>query len=86
MIRMFAKRIANHRMSAGEDKVIVGFPIPSGSRINDIKVRMTLGGDNFIATQQIATYAAEMWLLPVQDPDLTVVMDEALSPRHARCT
>ena len=75
MIRMFAKRIANHRMTAGTDKVILGFPIPSGSRIHDIRVRMTLGGDNFLATQQVATYAAEMWLLPVQDPDNSIDMD-----------
>ena len=75
MIRMFAKRLAMHRMTPGTDKVIVAWPIPSGSRLHDIRVRLSMSGDAFIGTQQIATYATEMWLLPVFDPEAAESID-----------
>lgn len=74
MLRMFARRTFITRISTNTDKILFGLSLPSGSIVNDIKVRVSLVMEDLagvvnLALAQVVAYACEGWLLPVLDPD-----------------
>ncbi len=75
MIRMFARRLANRTINPGEDRVLVGLSLPSGSRVNNISIDVRLHQVLPIAIREVTMYAVEGWIVPVLDPDAATLLD-----------
>lgn len=76
MLRMFARRIASvNIVSGGSDQVLFGISLPSDTVIHDIRARVSLVSDAFMAMGKIVPYAIEGWILPVLDPDSGITYD-----------
>ncbi len=75
MIRMFARRLANRQILSGEDRVLIGLSLPSGSRVNNISIEVHCLQTLPIAVEEVTMYAVEGWIVPVLDPDAATQLD-----------
>ena len=69
MLRMFARRRSQIYVQAGEDQVMFGISLPSGSRINNISANVHVVSNSIMPRTQAAMFAIEGYILPVLDPD-----------------
>ena len=85
MLRMFARRMSHVATGATTDQVILGWSLPSDTVIHDIRAKVQMIGTSQSKVHGAASlYAAEMWILPVLDPDLGDTYDDiwdALVPK-----
>ncbi len=75
MIRMFARRMTKRSVLTGEDRVIIGLSLPSGSRINDINIEMHFAQSTPLNISNAVMVAVEGWIIPVLDPDAATLLD-----------
>lgn len=69
MFRMWSRRLSNLQLSSGSDQVLLGMSLPSDSVINDISGEVSAWNESNLVTTIVTFLAAELWLLPVFDPD-----------------
>lgn len=72
MIRMFARRTFQRNIGAGSDAILFGVTLPSGSRIHDININVKYHGTADAQRNEANMIAAELWLLPLTDPDAAI--------------
>lgn len=75
MIRMFAKRLSQNLVITNTDQVLQGISLPSGTRLNNLKVDVSVIGSAFAEFSDAMMYACEVWILPVLDPDGSLTYD-----------
>lgn len=75
MLRMFARHLLNRVVTAGVDRVVLGVPLPSGSRLNNLHAEVSLSQRLFLNFQTVVGYGCEAWIIPVIDPDTVVTYD-----------
>jgi len=70
MLRMFARRLSMVELAANSDRVICGWSVPSDTVIHDIKIKVRgITTSRNIAQWHAHMTAAELWILPMKDPD-----------------
>lgn len=60
---------AQSQIAAGEDTVIAGVWVPSGSIITRVRGEVSLTGPSELLLGQVVSYGLEGWVLPKEDPD-----------------
>lgn len=68
MIRMYARRMSQRLISPGTDEVLFGMSLPSESRLNNVRAKVSVVGSD-LDSLLACGYAVEGWILPVLDPD-----------------
>ncbi len=69
MLRMFARRRSQIYVAPGEDQVLFGISLPSGSRINNVSANVHVVSNAIMPRTQVGMFAIEGYILPVIDPD-----------------
>ncbi len=75
MLRMHAKRYGQVNCLAGTDRVVAAISLPSGTRLNRVSGTLKMVQLVALNVDDIAAYGAEIWLLPVFDPDAAINAD-----------
>jgi len=75
MQRLYARRMGQTSVSAADDAVMFGVSLPSGSRVNHIRARMSCEASAAQTMNLQCLYMVEGWILPVLDPDAGAQMD-----------
>jgi len=71
-----ARRVfAQSQIASGEDTVIAGVWMPSGSILTAVRGEVALTGPSELLLGQVVAYGLEGWILPVEDPDSVVTMN-----------
>lgn len=79
MTRLLAHRMAQRLLASSTDEVLFGISLPSDTVIHDIRFNIAILPDApgpEIPADQVLPYAAEMWILPIDDPDATADFDD----------
>ena len=66
---MFARRRSQIYVQEGQDQVLFGLSLPSGSRINNISANIHVVGNSIQPRTNVNMFAVEGYILPVIDPD-----------------
>lgn len=72
MQRMIARRRGGTSAGAGQDGIIFGVSLPSGSIVHNIQSRMVIERKSLTATAVVHAYAIEGYVFPVVDPEAAV--------------
>lgn len=79
MLRMFARRLSQHLIANGTDRVTVGINLPSASVVHDIAVEMHVIGEGQFDHDLASMYSVGVWVIPITDPDAVVTHDTLLN-------
>lgn len=79
MLRLIARRSAERLVAIGLDQVLFGISLPSDTVIESIRLEGGVMPDSAgieLASNVTTQYAAEAWVLPIDDPDATADFDD----------
>ena len=74
-VHMVAQRYSKVAVGPGTDKVIFGMSLPRGTIINQVNANVSIWSTGRADAKDVYSYGAEIWILPVLDPDAAATYD-----------
>ena len=75
-MRVIGRRLGHNQIITGTDRVVVGFPLPAGGRLNNIHLDIHLATYD-VAVKKAVMYGITGFVVPLLDPDAVITYQDS---------